>query len=192
MEKIQILDKRFKLFIKNSDLMTAVDYVAQKLNSDYASCDEPPIMLCILNGSLMFTSEVMQRIDFDTELATMKVSSYSGTKSNGKLEVIMAPTSDVKGRDVIIVEDIVDTGLTIFETKKELYRLGAHEVKVCTMLYKPEKFEACKEQAYKENGEEYIEPEYVAMEIPNDFIVGFGLDYDNLGRNYKDIYVLDE
>jgi hypoxanthine phosphoribosyltransferase len=110
---------------------------------------------------------------------SIKLSSYEGTNSTGKVRQALGLTADIKGRRVIIIEDIVDSGNTIVELKKILADNGAAESRICTLLYKPD--------AYKQN----MPLDYVAMEIPNDFIVGFGLDYDELGRNYRDIYVLD-
>ena len=128
----------------------------------------------------MFTAEMMKRLNFDAELISIKMSSYCGTSSQGTVKVPLGLTGNVEGRDVIVFEDIVDSGLTMVELKRILKEKGARDVKVCTMLLKPD--------ALKAN----IKLDYVAMEIPNDFIVGFGLDYDELGRNLKDIYVLDK
>ena len=122
----------------------------------------------------------MKRLNFNCQTVSIKLTSYVGTSSTGKVRQALGLTSDIKGRRVIIVEDIVDSGNTIVELKKILADAGATESYVCTLLLKPE--------AYTQD----IRLDYVAMEIPNDFIVGFGLDYDELGRNYKDIYVLDE
>ena len=121
----------------------------------------------------------MERLDFDVDLMSIKLSSYQGTSSTGQVRTEMGLTGDVAGKEVIIVEDIVDTGRTIESLVRILHEKGASVVKVCTMLLKPEMYN------------KDIALDYVAMEIPDDFIVGFGLDYDGLGRNYKDIYVLD-
>ena len=138
------------------------------------------ILLCVLNGSIMFTAELMKRLEFNLELVSIKLTSYSGTSSTGKVRQAMGLTSDISGRRVIIVEDIVDTGNTIVALKELLREKGAKETVVCTMLLKPE--------VYSKD----VPLEYVAIELPNRFIVGFGLDYDEIGRNLKDIYVLDE
>ncbi|MGN1214981.1 MAG: phosphoribosyltransferase, partial [Candidatus Cryptobacteroides sp.] len=135
--------------------------------------------LCVLNGSIMFTAELMKRLTFNCELVSIKLSSYEGTRSTGKTRQVMGMTGSVEGRRVIIVEDIVDTGTTITDLVGILKEKGAAQTKVCTMLLKPE--------IYSKD----LKLDYVAMEIPNDFIVGFGLDYDEIGRNLKDIYVLD-
>lgn len=180
MEKIRLFNKTFKTFIPYNRLEKAIDDVADKINSDFRGCEDVPILLCVLNGSIMFTAELMKRLDFNCQLVSIKLSSYEGTESTGSVKQAMGLTADIKGRRVIIVEDIVDTGNTIVELKRILADAGAAESKVCTLLLKPE--------SYNKD----IPVEYVALEIPNDFIVGFGLDYDELGRNLKDIYVLDE
>ena len=180
MEKIVLHDKTFKPFIPYAKLEAAIDSVARRINTDYEGSKDIPILLCILNGSVMFTAELMKRLDFDLQLVSMKLSSYSGTQSSGVIKQVMGLTSPVKGRRVIIVEDIVDTGNTIVELKRILEEQGASDVKICTMLLKPEVYD------------KPVKLDYVGMEIPNAFIVGFGLDYDELGRNYKDIYVIDQ
>lgn len=172
-------DKAFRLMIENSRIEEAIDAVAGQIRRDYASRPTPPVLLCVLTGSIMFTSELMKRLDFNLEVLSMKLSSYQGTSSTGKVKEVMGLTGSVEGKDVIIVEDIVDTGNTIVELVDILRAKGARDVKVCTMLLKPAMY-------HKD-----VRLDYVGMEIPSEFIVGFGLDYDELGRNYPDIYVLD-
>ena len=179
MGKITLFDKTFKPFIPYAEIEKAIGQVAERINKDFENSNEVPILLCTLNGAIMFTSELMKRLNFISELVTIKLSSYIGTQSSGEVSQVMGLTTDVKGRKVIVVEDIVDTGTTIVALKKFLQEQGASDIRICTMLLKP--------ASYKGD----VKLDYVAMEIPNDFIVGFGLDYDNLGRSYKDIYVLD-
>ena len=180
MDKIQILDKKFKLFIPYEKLDAAIDKVASELNNDFKECDDVPVMLCVLNGSIMFMSELMKRVNFDCQLISIKLSSYEGTQTSGKVKQAMGLTSSIEGRRVIRVADIVDTGHTSVELERILQEKGASRTYVCTMLHKPEAAQVD------------VKLDYVAMDIPNKFIVGFGLDYNELGRNYKDIYVLDE
>ena len=180
MQRIQIKDKTFKTLIPYEQISEAIDKVADRLNADFGSSTNPPILLCVLNGSIMFMGELMKRVDFDCQTVSIKLTSYEGTSSTGKVRQALGLTSDITGRDVIIIEDIVDTGHTIVALKKILEDAGAKASYVCTLLLKPE--------AYKQD----VKIDYTAIEIPNKFIVGFGLDYDELGRNYKDIYVLDE
>lgn len=180
MNKITLKDKTFKTFIPYEKIMEAVDNVAVRINADFKGCHDLPILLCILNGSIMFTAELMKRLEFNCQVVSTKLSSYEGTNTTGNVKQAMGLTTDISGRRIIVVEDIVDSGNTIVEIKRILEEKGAAESKICTLLLKPD--------AYKKN----IKLDYVAMEIPNDFIVGFGLDYDELGRNFKDIYVLDK
>lgn len=180
MGKITLKDKTFKTFIPFEKISTAIDNVAEKINADFRGCTDVPVLLCVLNGSIMFMAELMKRLDFNCQIISIKLTSYEGTCTTGKVRQAMGLTSDIRGRRVIVVEDIVDSGNTIVELKNILEENGALESYICTLLLKPE--------AYKKD----VRLDYVAMEIPNDFIVGFGLDYDELGRNLKDIYILDE
>ena len=180
MEKITLKDKTFRTFIPYENISVAIDEVAEKINADFEGCEDFPVLLCVLNGSIMFYAELMKRLKFDCQVVSTKLSSYEGTSTTGNVKQAMGLTADITGRRVIVVEDIVDSGNTIVELKRILEEKGAAESRICTLLLKPE--------AYKKD----IKIDYVAMEIPNDFIVGFGLDYDEYGRNYKDIYVLDE
>lgn len=191
MEKIQVLDKTFRTMIRNADIVAAISDVANRINRDYKDCEEAPVLLCILNGAIPFTAELMKHLDFDHTLVCLKVKSYEGTSSTGQVHVDMPPTSKLEGKRVIIAEDIVDTGYTIHFLKKYLKDLGVKDVRVSTLMFKPEKFHACAAELEKK-GEMMRAPEYVGMEIPNAFILGFGMDYDEFGRNYQDIYVLDK
>ena len=169
-ESIKIHDKTFKPFLSHEEILKSIDSVAAKINADFAGCEDVPIILCVLNGAIVFTGELLQRLDFNCELVSVKMSSYQGTKSTGTVLNVMGLTADIKGRRVILCEDIVDTGNTIV----------AADVKICTMLFKPDVYDK----------DEKLD--YVGKAIPNAFIVGFGLDYDELGRNSRDIYVIDE
>jgi hypoxanthine phosphoribosyltransferase len=179
MEKVTLYDKTFRKFIPYEKLETAIDAVAEKINQDFEGCNDTPILLCVLNGSIMYTAELMKRLRFNCQIVSTKLTSYVGTETTGCVKQAMGLTGDITGRRVIVVEDIVDSGNTIVALKQILAEKGAKESRICTLLLKPE--------AYKKD----IAIDYVAMEIPNDFIVGFGLDYDELGRNLKDIYILD-
>ena len=180
MEKITLKDKTFRKAIPYEKISSAIDDVADRINADFRGCTDVPVLLCVLNGSIMFMGELMQRLNFDLQTVSIKLTSYEGTSTTGRVKQAMGLTADITGRRVIVVEDIVDSGNTIVELKEILKEKGASESYICSLLLKPD--------AYKKD----VKIDYVAMEIPNDFIVGFGLDYDELGRNYKDIYVLDE
>ena len=179
MDTVTLHDKTFKIFIPNERIEAAIDEVAAAINADFNGCEDIPVVLCVLNGSIMFTAELMKRLTFNCQVVSTKLTSYEGTSTTGNVKQAMGLTGDVKGRRVIVVEDIVDSGNTIVELKKILEEKGVAESRICTLLLKP--------KAYNKD----VKIDYVAMEIPNDFIVGFGLDYDELGRNLKDIYILD-
>lgn len=179
MERIKVHDKYFRLYMPFEKIEESVQRVADQLNSDMKDVDTP-IFLSVLNGSFMFTASLMQKIRFQCDIVFIKLASYQGTESTGCVKQIMGLTRSVEGKTVVIVEDIVDTGGTIEELHKILTNAGAADVKVCTLMYKPD--------SYSKN----IPIDYIANSIPNDFIVGYGLDYDQLGRQYKDIYVIDE
>lgn len=190
MEKIKVLDKTFRTMIKNADVVAAIEDTASRINRDYKDCQEPPVLLCILNGAIPFTAELMKNLNFDHTLVCIKVKSYEGTATTGEVRVDMPPTADLRGKRVIISEDIVDTGITIHFLKKYLMDMGVADIKVATLMFKPDKFNAhAAELATR--GEVMTKPEYACIEIPNEFILGFGMDYDELGRNYRDVYVLD-
>lgn len=178
MSRVKVLDKEFELSIPEEKLLQAIDQVAEKMNKDLEG--KNPLMVCVLNGSFMFASDLMKRITVPCEISFVKLSSYSGTGSTGKVKELIGLNEDIAGRTVVILEDIVDTGLTIINTVKQIEDMGPADVKVATLLFKPE---ACKRD---------VKLDYVAMDIPNDFIVGYGLDYDGFGRNLKDIYTVVE
>ncbi len=179
MDSITLHDKRFKVCMTAAQIDEAVGKVAQQLNNDLKDTDTP-IFLSVLNGSFMFTADLMRKIDIKSDVVFIKLASYDGTSSTGSIKQIMGLTKSVEGRSVVIVEDIVETGNTIEEMYRILKNAGAADIKICTLLFKP--------AAYKKD----IKIDYAALQIPNDFIVGYGLDYNQLGRQYKDIYVLDE
>ena len=163
----------------NQQIEESIQKVADNINKDLKDVDTP-IFLSVLNGSFMFTASLMQKIEFQCDIVFIKLASYEGTESSGNVKQIMGLTKSVEGRTVVVVEDIVDTGGTVEELSKILKEAGAADVKICTLMYKP--------GSYSKD----IPIDYAANSIPNDFILGFGLDYDQLGRQYKDIYVIDE
>lgn len=178
MNTVVLHDKKFKICMTAAQIDEAVAKVAEKINTDLKDVDVP-IFLSILNGSFMFTADLMRKIDIKSDVVFVKLASYEGTESTGEVKQIVGLTKSIEGRTVIVVEDIVETGNTIEEIYKLLKDAGAADIKICTLLFKP--------AAYKK----HIPVDYPALQIPNDFIVGYGLDYNQLGRQYKDIYVLD-
>ena len=180
MDKITLFDKTFRLYIPQTEVEDAIGRVAAELDRDNAGATDIPILLCVLHGAILFTAELMKRIHFDCQIASVKATSYIGTKSSGNVGFDLGLTADVKGRRVYILEDIVDTGTTILALRSLLTERGAADIKVCTMVFK--------EEAYHQD----MPIDYVGLRIENEFIVGYGLDYDEIGRNLKDIYILDK
>lgn len=177
-DKIILHDKRFKVMIPADEIDQAVQRVADKLNEHYAG--RTPIFLGVLSGAFLFLSDLVRKTTFDSQLAFVKISSYEGTQSTGVVKQQFGVDFDIEGRDIIIVEDIVETGHSMNYLLDHLSRKNPRSVAICTLFFKPEKFL-------------YEYPiDYVAMPIGNEFIVGYGLDYDQLGRNLKQIYVIDE
>lgn len=177
MNKVTLKDKTFRVNIPASDINKAVGEVAHRINVELK--DKKPLFLAVLNGSFMFASDLMKKLTIDCEISFVKVSSYHGTSTSGSVKQLIGLNESIKGRTVVIVEDIVDTGLTIEAVVQQLEAMEPEAIKIATLLYKPE--------AYRKR----IELDYVAIVVPNDFLVGYGLDYDGLGRNLPDIYVLD-
>jgi hypoxanthine phosphoribosyltransferase len=178
MKKVSLEDKNFKLFIESAKIQKAIDAVSIKLNNNYAQ--KSPIFVCILNGSFMFASDLIRTFTDNCEVTFLKVSSYDGTKSTGSVKELIGLNESITGRDVIIVEDIVDTGATLEVVIKDLNLLNPKSIKVATLLYKP--------LAYKGG----FPIDYAAIEVGNEFLVGYGLDYNGLGRNLEDIYIIEE
>lgn len=177
MSRVTLHDKEFELSMPKQDIDRYVKGVAEKINADYKG-KEAPIFLSILNGSFMFTADLLRYIELQSKVSFLKLSSYQGTTTTGKVRELIGLNEDIKGKSVIVIEDIVDTGITLENIITQLEVKEPAEIKIATLLYKPE--------AYK--GTRNVD--YVGKEIPNEFIVGYGLDYDNLGRNLGDIYTV--
>ena len=178
MSVVKIKDKTFKTFIPEQEILTRVKAVADKINTDMAG--KKPLLLAVLNGSFMFAADLMRYITIPCEISFVKLASYEGTTSTGKVKEVIGLNEDICGREVIIVEDIVDTGKTMERMMDTLGSRNPASQHICTLLLKPDKLKIP------------LNIEYAAMEIPNDFIVGYGLDYDQEGRNLRDIYTLVE
>lgn len=176
MSTVRIKDKTFKTFIPEAEIQQRVKAVAERINHDMAG--KNPLLLAVLNGSFMFAADLMKNITIPCEISFVKLASYQGTTTTGKIKEVIGLNEDLAGRTVIIVEDIVDTGLTMKRMIESLGTRNPASIHICTLLVKPGKLQVP------------LNIEYAAMEIPNDFIVGYGLDYDQLGRNLREIYVL--
>lgn len=175
---IQVHDKKFDIYIKAEEIDKKVASLAQAILADTQG--RKPLFLCVLNGSFLFAADLMRHYKGEAEISFVKLSSYSGTGTTGNVKQLIGLNEDITGRTVIIIEDIVDTGITIENLLNQLNEMQPAEIKIATLLLKPE--------AYKKS----IKIDYVAMEIPNRFVLGYGLDYDGLGRNLADIYQLVE
>lgn len=173
---IQVKDKRFAVSIPESKIRAEVKRVAENINRDYAGCE--PVFLAVLNGSFVFAADLMREVTIPCEISFVRLASYQGLATTGSIREIMGLNIDVTGRPVIIVEDIVDTGLTMAHMLETLKHHNPSSINICTLLLKPDKLQV------------ELDIRYCAMRIPNDFIVGYGLDYDGFGRNTKDIYTL--
>ncbi len=178
MSIVKVKDKTFKTFIPEEEIQRRVKAVAEKLNKDMAG--KNPLFLAVLNGSFIFAADLMRYITIPCEISFVKLASYEGTTSTGKIKEVVGINQDLKDRTVVIVEDIVDTGHTMKHMLESLSKHNPESLHICTLLVKPGKLEVD------------LNIEYPAMEIPNDFIVGYGLDYDQQGRNLRDIYTIVE
>ena len=178
MSIVKIKDKTFRTFIPEDQIAQSVKAVAERINRDLAG--KNPLFIAVLNGSFIFAADLMRNITIPCEISFVKLASYQGTTSSGVIKEVIGLNEDLAGRTVVILEDIVDTGFTIKRMIETLGTRGPESVHVCTLLLKPGKLQVP------------LNVEYVAMEIPNDFIVGYGLDYDQQGRNLRDIYTLVE
>lgn len=178
METIQIHDKKFTLSITEAEIQAAVKLVGEAINREMS--DTNPLFICVLNGAFMFAGDLMKTVNFPCEITFVKLSSYEGLVTTGNVKEVIGLNESVVGRNVIVVEDIVDTGITMEKIISSLQSKGAKSIKVATFLQKPEALQRD------------IQIDYVAMKIPTQFIVGYGLDYDGYGRNLKEIYTVVE
>ena len=173
---IQLHDLRFEPFISEGKINTAIDAMSDKINQDYNG--KNPVFLVVLNGAFMVASEIIKRFDGDCEVAFVKLGSYQGTATTGNVDTLLGLNISLQDRYVVIIEDIVDTGITLEAIYRILEKENSTDVRIATLFFKPE--------AYQKN----FRINYIGMEIPNNFIVGYGLDYNGLGRNLTQIYKL--
>lgn len=178
MDKVKVLDKQFTVSIHRDKIQEAVNKMADQMNKDLRNDDV--IFMGILNGSFMFAADLFRKINFDCQITFLKLASYQGTSSSGNVKRLIGLNEDIKGKTVVIIEDIVDTGITLDNIKKQLLGYEPDKIIIATFLFKPD--------AYKKG----IPIDYYGIKIPNDFIIGYGLDYNGYGRNLEDIYVVVE
>ncbi len=176
MQEVKVLDKRFRMYIPEDQLQKRIAQMAEEINRDQKGKDV--IFIGILNGVFLFAADLFRRINLDARISFLKLASYEGTSSTGKIKELIGWNEDITGKTVIVIEDIVDTGNTLERIVGELALRKAAEVKIATLLFKPE--------AYRKD----VSIDYIGFEIPNDFVVGYGLDYDGYGRNLDSIYTL--
>jgi hypoxanthine phosphoribosyltransferase len=178
MATITVKDKQFQPYLSVEEIDEAVSKVAKQINEEFKG--QEVLFIAILNGSFMFASDLLKKIDLECEISFVKIASYSGTKSTGKVKKLIGLMQSLEDRNVIIVEDIIDTGNTLDKLLPTLIAENPKSLKLCSLLFKPEAFKAD------------FDIHYIGKEIPNKFILGYGLDYDELGRNLKEIYQIVE
>lgn len=178
MNTVKIKDKEFAVSIPEEKILKEVERLAAQISRDLEG--KNPLFLGILNGSFMFAADLFRRITIPAEISFVKLASYEGTASTGVIKEVIGLSESISGRTIVVVEDIVDTGCTMQKLLENLGTRSPESIHVCTLLLKPEKLKVD------------LDVKYVALEIPNDFIVGYGLDYDGYGRNLKDIYTVVE
>jgi hypoxanthine phosphoribosyltransferase len=176
MKEIRILDKNFREFITEKAIQERVDEIVRQMNTDLVGKDV--VFLGILNGAFLFAADLFRRIELQVRISFVKLASYEGTSSSGTIKELIGWNEDIRNKTIVVIEDIVDTGNTLERIVDELIIRKVSEVKIATMLYKP--------QAYTKS----IPLDYIGFEIPNDFVVGYGLDYDGYGRNLPSVYTL--
>ena len=176
METIQVKDKVFSIFIPATEIEAVVTEMAERINRDYEG--KKPLFLAVLNGSFVFAADLLRKINIPCNISFVKFSSYQGTSTTSKVKELIGLNEEIRGRHIILVEDIVDTGITIDLLLQDLTKHEPADVKIACFCHKPDAFE----KSYK--------IDYIGVNIPNKFIVGYGLDYDGYGRNLPDIYQL--
>jgi len=176
MQEVQIKDKRFKLFISEEDIHDSINRIADQLSEEYR--DKDPLFICILTGAFMFASEIVKRFNWDCEITFVRLKSYEGTQRKEEVKELQGFVEKIEGRNVIILEDIIESGATMAHLLEKIKKQNPASVRIASLFFKP--------GALRKN----LQPDYVGFEIGNDFIVGFGLDYKGYGRNLRQIYRL--
>jgi len=174
MAQITVLDKTFESYISHDQIDQAIQRIASNLEKDLA--EENPLFLVILNGAFMFAGDLFKKLTFPAEISFIKFASYDGTQSSGEVRQLIGLDENIEGRSVVLVEDIVDTGISMEKVLEYLTTKKPKEVRIATLLFKPKSYQ------------KHFKIDYTGLEIPNDFIIGFGLDYNGQARNLKDIY----
>lgn len=173
---MQIKDKEFEIFLNEQEIQTAIQRLAKEINQEYQG--KEVIFVGVMNGAFMFVSDLLKNIEFQCEVSFVKLASYIGTQTSGSVHELVGLVNDLYGKHVVILEDIVDTGLTLDKVFSMIDADAPASLEVACLLYKPTAFKG------------KHAPKYVGIEIPNHFVVGYGLDYMEYGRNTKEIYKL--
>ncbi len=173
---IKVKDKTFSVTISERAIKRQIKRVAEEINRDFAG--RKPVFLAVLNGSFIFAADLLREIDLPCEISFVKLASYDGMNTSGRIREVIGLNIDITGRPVIIVEDIVDTGLTMAHMLETLKLQNPESIDICTLLLKPSKLQV------------KLDIRYCCKQIPDDFVVGYGLDYDGFGRNTKDVYTI--
>ena len=176
MKQVTIEDKTFGIYIQDKEIQQAIQKIANEMNVLYA--DKKPIFISVLNGAFMFTADLLKKIEVPCELSFIKLSSYSGTTSTGTVKEIVGLQEEISGRDVIVIEDIIDTGITMQKIISQLESRNPASIRIATLLLKPDSVKVS------------VNPDFVCFSIPDKFVVGYGLDLNGIGRNLPDIYQL--
>ena len=175
---IQLHDKKFEVFISGEEINFAIENMAKQIEDDF--CDDVPVFIGVLNGAFMVVADLLKKYSHNCEVSFVKMASYEGTSSTEQVTQLLGLDIDLTNRHVVLIEDIVDTGNTLVELKELFKSQNVKHFKIATLFFKPE--------AYKQD----IKIDYIGIRIPNKFIVGYGLDYDGLGRNLSEVYQLSE
>ena len=176
MKRIKVLDKEFEISIPSDKIQKRIQELADTISYDLK--DLHPVFIAILNGSFMFAADLFKKLSLDAQITFLKLASYQGTSTSGTVKQLIGLNQEIKNQNIVILEDIVDTGITLDTIMRQLSGYQPASVRVATLLYKPD---ACKAD---------IPIDYVGFSIPNEFIIGYGLDYNGYGRKYEDIYTL--
>lgn len=175
---IQLLDKKFEIYFEEELIQKRIKILADQINKQYVNGEI--YFVSVLSGSFMFTSDLLKHISVPCQVSFVKLSSYSGLNSTGTIKELIGLTADLTNKDVIVIEDIVDSGLTMSEICDKISNFSPNSLKSISLLFKPDVFKGT------------VKPDFIGFSIPNDFVVGYGLDYNELGRNYSAIYKLIE
>jgi len=177
-KRILVNGKYFRKYIDEADIQARVVELGKILTQEYEG--KNPLFIGVLNGGVFFAADLFKQLEFECEITFVKLTSYKGMASTGKVNEVIGLDNDVRGRHIVVLEDIIDTGKTLYEFMPRLLQQGANSARLVTLLHKPDalKFE--------------VKIDYIGFSVPNKFLIGYGLDFDQKGRNYRDIYQLDE